>query len=650
MDKKRAVSTLAAATTVQRFAGMIRFVSLAALCLAFVAPLAANPLPPIRPGHPRLLFTDEQLAAAQAAAKHDPLRAALHQRVLALGEAELTSAPIEHVLEGPRLLTQSRRALGRVLTCALAYRLSGDTRFATRATREMLTAAAFPDWNPSHFLDVAEMSLALAVGYDWLHAQLSPEDRATIKSALLRHALSFARAAYGERGTDGRPADRRVWFVSAHHNWNQVCNGGLLAAALALADEEPALAQLVIAGAIKSLPLAMAAYAPDGAYPEGPGYWSYGTSYNVIALALLEGALGSDFGLAGGAPGFDRTALFRLHVQGPTGLGFNFADGGSGMGANPEFTWLATRFAHPAALTHSRNLLEKELARTRSATGSSNRLFALHAVWFPAATANAATAPLDVRFRGPAEIAVFRSAWNDPRALFAGFKAGRNDVNHSHLDLGSFVLEADGVRWAADLGPDNYNLPQFFGAKRWTYFRLINASHNTLTPGNALQDPKARAPITAFGSTPARAFAIADLSAVYPGFAQRWQRGIAVLERSRVLIQDEIQGAATREPLNWRLVTGARVRVESPTRVVLAQDNRTLRIEVLAPADATFATRPATPPTPAENQNSGMTVLTATATLAGPDGRIAVLLTPIGDRWPEQSALDLKSLLDWAEN
>ena len=195
----------------------------------------------------------------------------------------------------------------------------------------MLTAAAFPDWNPSHFLDVAEMTLALAVGYDWLFDALSAADRATIKGAILRHSLGFAREAYAPNGTK----DKRLWFAMAHHNWNQVCNGGLLAGALALADEEPALARLIVEGAIKSLPRAMAAYAPDGAYPEGPGYWGYGTSYNVIAIALLESALGTDFGLTK-AEAFDRTALYRLHIQGTSGLAFNHADGSAGLGVGPE--------------------------------------------------------------------------------------------------------------------------------------------------------------------------------------------------------------------------------------------------------------------------------------------------------------------------
>ncbi len=598
------------------------------------ADTAGDPLATLRPGHPRLLLTAPALTAAVAAARSDPLRAALHARILALAEAELATRPVERVLIGPRLLDKSRTALGRILVCSLAYRLSGDTRFAARATREMLAVAAFPDWNPSHFLDVAEMSLALAVGYDWLHAALAPADRAAIKSALLRHALGFAPAAYAAGG----PTDKRLRFVVQHHNWNQVCNAGLLAAALALADEEPALARTVIAGVRRSLPLAMEAYAPDGAYPEGPGYWGYGTSYNVIALAALESALGTDFGLSA-APAFDRTALYRLHIQGSSGLAFNHADGGATIGAQAEYTWLAARFRLPVALAHSRALLAAVLEPAKKLPRNGDRLFALHAAWFPAlpdsTPANPAAAALDHRFRGPAELALFRSSWTDPRALFVGFKAGSNAVNHSHLDLGSFVLDADGVRWAVDLGPDDYNLPAYFGAKRWTYYRLNNHSHNTLTPASALQDPKAVAPLIAYASSPARAFAVADLSAVYPGTAQKLHRGIALLDRARVLVQDDVAGVPAGTALHWRLLTEAAVTVGPGARTAtLVQAGRTLRADLLSPATARFTTYPARPPSTAERQNNGVTALTATATAESAETRVAVLLTPVGDRWP----------------
>jgi hypothetical protein len=613
--------------------------------LSAEASAKADPLAHLRAGHPRLLLTDEQLAAAVAAAKTDPLRAQLHARIVALAEAELSTTPIKHVLIGPRLLDKSRTCIARVLTCAMAFRLTGDQRFAARAKKELFTAAAFDDWNPSHFLDVAEMSFAFAIGYDWLYPQLTPEERTTLKAAMLKHGLSFAPAAYA----DGGPTDKRVWFVTAKHNWNQVCNGGLLAAALALADEEPALARLVVNGARKSLPLAMAAYAPDGAYPEGPGYWGYGTGYNVIALAELESALGTDFGLAK-APAFDRTALYRLYVQSPAGQAFNYADGGAGIGAQAEYTWLATRYGHSTALAHSRALLGEAIAK-RIRNPESDRFFALHAVWFPRepdatasarvpsnlsaeASAKEGQTPLDARFRGHAELAIFRSAWHDPRALFVGFKAGRNDVNHAHLDLGSFVLDADGVRWAQDLGPDDYNLPAYFGAKRWTYYRLNNRSHNTLTPADALQDPKAVAPIVAFASTPARAFAVADLTSAYPGAAEKILRGVALLDRARVLVQDDVTGLKSGTPLAWRLLTGGRVKLDDAHHATLTQNGRTLRAEILAPAGAKFSASSATPPTAAEKQNEGVTALTAEFSSDAADTRLAVLLTPVGDHWP----------------
>jgi hypothetical protein len=588
----------------------------------------------LRPGHPRLLATAADFAALSGRAGQDPLLAATLDRVRQQAELFLAVPVVEYKLVGPRLLDQSRAALNRILTCALAFRLTGDARFRDRAVKEMLTAAAFRDWNPSHFLDVAEMSTALALGYDWLYADLAAEERGAVKHALLDKALSFAPAAYAKGG----PTDKRLWFATRVNNWNQVCNGGLLAAALALADDEPALARTVIAGVRVSLPRAVAAYDPDGAYPEGPGYWDYGTTYNVLTLAMLDSALGTRFDLDR-SPAFQRTAWYRLAVQSATGLGFNYADGGAGMGASPAFTWLAQRFGPPAALAHCRALLADEVKKKVNARGG-DRFFALHALWFPAVAKNPNDAPsdspLDFHFRGPADIVLLRSAWGDPRALFVGLKAGDNSANHSHLDLGSFVLDADGVRWAADLGPDDYNLPAYFGAQRWTYFRLNNRSHNTLTPGHALQNAKAVAPIVAFGSAPNRAFAVADLSPAYPGAAKKMLRGLTLLDRARVLVQDDITGLKSGTPLRWTMVTTAKIALSADGRTAaLTEKGRTLRVEILAPANGPKFTVDSTrPPTSAENPNTGTALLAIDTIPSSADFRLAVLLTPIGDRWP----------------
>lgn len=247
--------------------------------------------------------------------------------------------------------------------------------------------------------------------------------------------------------------------------------------------------------------------------------------------------------------------------------------------------------------------------------------------------------PPDACFHGGAQTAVFRSAWGDPRALFLGFKAGSNSVNHAHLDLGSFVLESDGVRWAVDLGRDDYNLAEYFGPERWSVFRLNNLSHNTLGFGHDLQAADAIAPIVRFSSTPERAVAVADLSAALHHTGVKATRSVAMLDRARILMQDDLQGLGGQPPLSWRMLSEARITLSPDGRVAtLRQKNRTLQAEVLSPADAKFSLRPATPPDPQQNQNSGVQILEVEYQSKNETLRLSVLFTPVGEQWPKLPA------------
>jgi oligo-alginate lyase len=58
------------------------------------------------------------------------------------------------------------------------------------------------------------------------------------------------------------------------------------------------------------------------------------------------------------------------------------------------------------------------------------------------------------------------------------------------MDIGSFVMEANDVRWAMDLGSSDYNTLETNGvdlwnmsqtSERWDVFRYNNMAHNTLT-------------------------------------------------------------------------------------------------------------------------------------------------------------------------
>jgi hypothetical protein len=86
--------------------------------------------------------------------------------VLKTADRAIEQPVSERKKEGKRLLGVSRQVLERVLNCAIAYKLTDDEEYLRRAESEMVAAAGFSDWNPSHFLDVGEMTAALALGYD----------------------------------------------------------------------------------------------------------------------------------------------------------------------------------------------------------------------------------------------------------------------------------------------------------------------------------------------------------------------------------------------------------------------------------------------------------------------------------------------------
>lgn len=560
----------------------------------------ATPVVPIPPAeailarldrpHPRLLARAADFDRLQRTTGQDSTQKAWRAHLQQRADTLLTEAPSTYEIpDGLRLLSTSRRVVDRVYTLALIFRLTGERRYAERAAQELDAAAGFKDWNPRHFLDTAEMTHAFAIGYDWLFDCWSPEQKGRYRTAMVEKGLKPAVELLR----------KNTGFARARHNWNQVCNGGIGVGALALADEEPALARELLHLALKSIQLAMAEYAPDGAWAEGPGYWRYATSYNVVLLAALETALGTDFGLAA-MPAFDLAGLFPIYITGPLDRTFNYADGGDGRIRSPEMFWLARRFQQPA------------YARYQVAMASPQPLDVL---WYdPAIETDAAPALPLARYFRDAEVVSMRSAWGDRNALFVGFKAGDNRANHSHLDLGTFVLDALGVRWAVDLGADDYNLPAYFGNQRWTYYRLRAEGHNTLVVNPRAepdQDPAAAGKMVDWKLNPDRSSAVADLTAAYAKHTRRVQRGIALLEGRQVLVQDELDALDPAE-VWWFVHTPAEVRIRDDGRqATLRSAGQELEIEILAPPVASFTAMDARPlpgsPNPdRQNRNAGI--------------------------------------------
>ena len=159
------------------------------------------------------------------------------------------------------------------------------------------------------------------------------------------------------------------------------------------------------------------------------------------------------------------------------------------------------------------------------------------------------------------------------------------------MDIGSFVLEANGIRWAVDLGRDGYTLPRQHGlgddlflsaqeSKRWAIFCNGSDSHNILRFNGSNQWVDGKAEIT-----PAKAKTMSpgykmDLSSVYADQMAAVHRGFHLRADKCVLIQDEWQSGPRGASVSWQMITYANVELKKD-EIVLTQSGETMRLLIV---------------------------------------------------------------------
>ena len=471
-----------------------------------------------------------------------------------------------------------------------------------------------------------------------------------------------------------KPFGQRYW-PDRNNNWNQVCNGGAIVGALCAIDRHPDLAASVINHAVASLPRAMAEFAPDGGWEEGPMYWRYGTLWNCMALAALESALGTPHPLID-SPGFDRTAEFWMHTLGPSGLFFNYSDCSPLLTVSPQLFWLASRFERPDAAAFERMtidwLAEKqlEMPTTHEHGVAKQPIHPLDLVWYQpdCDTTQPTPWPHDNYF-GFSEVATMRGSWADRACTFVGFKGGKGRRAHGHLDAGSFVLDALGERWAVDLGSNTYSSPGYFeywhgsAFRHYSFYRTRAEGHNTLVINPHIQPQQALEPvarITRRTSEDDHAYAICNLTPVYAQQAGSVYRGVALIDnRRRVLVQDEVHSEHAVD-FWWFMHTRADIElIDDGDAALLTIGDKRLHAQLFfqggseGNTDVAFSVMDARPmvhsPDPeGQNRNDGVRKLTVHWEVAV-NPTVAVLFTPLraGDPLPDDASRAIEPLAVW---
>jgi hypothetical protein len=559
--------------------------TLATVSFASIPPVSAQdsvptstPMATLRTLHPRMIVVDSDIPAIKKVIASDTFAKAQFQALRSHSEELLHTVPNIYQLDsGHTLLTTARDVEDRILTLAGMYRLTGDTRYSDRAVQEMISAAGFPNWNPQHFLDTAELTTALGIGYDWLYQVLTPTQRHIIRQSVQTKGISpFLDQLHAKK-------------VHYTNNWGQVCYGGETVGALAIAEQDDKTSMMqaeeIVSYARPGFASLMHVFAPDGGFDEGPVYWNYATIYSSLYLASLKSALGTDFG-QGDAPGFSKTGAYRMQSLGPTLQLANFGDAEPSAFPAPQMFWFARQFNRPDYALYEK-IVDQKLQGTvnRYAKLESLRFTILGLYWYALGFHSSQTVglPLSQSFSAVGQ-GFMRLSWSDPGTWYVAFKGGDAFSSHRHLDLGSFVFDALSKRWGIDPGLDDYNLPDYFGAHRWDYYRTRTESHNTLTVGSQNEDVDGKASVSAIQERNNKTFSIISLQNAYKTQLRHWERGIAMLPGNGLLVQDEVSPAFPTDVI-WHFHTYATIIMSSDNRTAtLIQDGVSLRVRVLSPS------------------------------------------------------------------
>lgn len=542
----------------------------------------------LKKSSPRLVLTPALEKKLKSKLKSDPVVKNYYAAMKLDAAKILTERLLTREVIGRRLLATSREMLYRMNILGMIYRIEKDGAVLRRIDDELKAVSNFSDWNPSHFLDVAEMSLAVSLALDWAGEALPKSTVDLSKRALIEKGI---KPSFPQKGVPG--------WVNGTNNWNQVCNGGMIAAAITVADLDPELAAKTISRSLDGMPGALASYGPDGLYPEGATYWGYGTSFSVVTSSLLNSAFGTDFGIAE-YPAFVESATFRLLSVAPSGWYYNFADCGDKGGASGDITlaWFAQHTGNGLFFEREKFLQSPE------EMGKLSRLAGAGLVWLSQfENRDEAKLPLAWKGDGHNPIAIFRGGEDDPRQYYFGGKGGRATVSHGNMDAGSFIFELDGVRWSIDPGNQSYHEIEKTGfnlwgncqdCQRWLLLTKNNYGHSTITVNDELHINNGFASLKDFkdGARPEATF---DLKEVFGGLLASATRRFVKEDDHSLLIEDRIEINDSTKSVTWQLITAADIEI-TKDGALLKQDGKQLKLENLSHPDVKVSVISLDPP------------------------------------------------------
>ncbi len=480
---------------------------------------------------------------------------------------------MEYVLdEEDSILPISREVINRIVVLGYAWQVTGQEKYAERGKKELEKACGYDDWCNSHFLATAEMALAVSIGYDWLYDYLDEEFRIYVEGKVWDYAINSA-------------LDDNHWFTWSKNNWNSICYSGIGIACMTFFSYDIDRASEFLSMCYENMPIAFENFTPDGVYAEGPGYSESGMNSIVHFVATSNNFFGTDFGLSE-IDGFQELGKFPLYITTPTGV-FNFGDNKARMCFSPSLHWYANEYEAP--LLSCYQMWDEPGKFVKSTSGGTEingdgREHALSSLWYnrdhtpESADVSSESLYLNLSSDVGQDMVLMRSAYLDENATFAGIKGGYNFINHGDLDIGTFVFDAMGERWAEELGPGPYDAPNYFlntpAGGRWKNYSKRAEGQNTLVinPNMTLEDQYvlAESEFTFLEEHNQGGSCILDMTDAYRmnGALKVTRRFELYGDRSSLLITDEIK-CLFKSDIYWFMHTKADIEILEDERTVI---------------------------------------------------------------------------------
>lgn len=485
--------------------------------------------------------------------------------------------------EEDSILPISREVINRMVILGYVWQVTGDEKYAQRGWEELENVCGYDDWCTSHFLATAEMALAVSVGYDWFYDYLNESQKELLAKTTWEYAI--------------RPAlDDNHWFTWSKNNWNSICYSGIGIACMVFSDYNADESAEFLGMCYKNMPIAFENFTPDGVYAEGPGYCQSGMNSIVYFVASSKKYFGTDFGMSE-IDGFKELGSFPVYITTPAGM-FNFGDNKSEKCYTPVLHWYANEYNMPLLsayqMTDSPSVFKPDISENteRNGKGKEN---ALSSLWFNRDYANAdfSGEPLNIYFKSDVgqPLVLMRSAYLDENATFAGIKGGYNFTNHGDLDIGTFVFDSMGERWAEELGPGSYDAPNYFmnlpAGGRWKNYCKRAEGQNTLVinPNTTLDDQYvlAKCDFSSFEAREDGGYALLDMTDAYRmNGATDVERSFELYNNSTSLkITDNVK-CIVKSDIYWFMHTKADIEIsENGKTAVLTINGKQMKASLL---------------------------------------------------------------------